>query len=127
MLLKTKNAAPRYLRALFVTAAYSIPRVGNCPLIIYYTAPVLDPSTSALRSLSFINLCKSTSEAKLWARLLRRQSATEYSWAGERSPVSFMDESEPRRSVTGFAETLAPTYLTQWVMIGSTPHLVMYN
>ena len=34
---------------------------------------------------------------------------------------------EHRCSEARFAETLATAYLTQWVMIGSTRHLVMYD
>ena len=35
--------------------------------------------------------------------------------------------SEPSCSEAGFAETPTTAHLTQWVMIGSEPHLVMYD
>ena len=49
------------------------------------------------------------------------------SWTGESSPASYKGKLEPRSSMTRFAETPATAYLTQWVMVGSTPHLVMYD
>ena len=49
------------------------------------------------------------------------------SWTGHQVPVSCKGESEPRCSEAGFAENPATAYLTQWVMIGSNPLLVMYD
>ena len=52
---------------------------GSCPRITFYTAPVLDPSTPSLLSLSFIRPCRITLEEKLSARSLWKQSASECS------------------------------------------------
>ena len=49
------------------------------------------------------------------------------SWTGNQFPARCKVESEPRCSEAGFAETPATAYLTQWVMIGSNPLLVMYD
>ena len=49
------------------------------------------------------------------------------SWNGEPSLASYKGESEPRCSVTGFVETPATAYLAQWVMVGLSPQLVMYD
>ena len=43
------------------------------------------------------------------------------SWKGELSPTRYTGESEPSCSMMGFAESPATAYLTQWVMVESTP------
>ena len=51
-----------------------------------------------------------------------------FSWGRELSLTKlYNSESEPRCSKEGFAETPATTYLTQWVMAGSSPRLVLYD
>ena len=49
-------------------------------------------------------------------------------WDGESCPNQHsFGVSEPSCSEQRFAETPATTYLTQWIMVGSAPQLVLYD
>ena len=110
--------------------AHNTPREGSSPRIMFYTAPVLVPSTPAPPKSEFYQNMQDFFGAKAAGKITPDTVCYRVflcSWTGEPSPASYKGESEPRCSMTRFAETPATAYLTQWVMVGSTPHLVMYN
>ena len=129
MSLRVRSVTPRYLRALSGTAVFSVQGKNLSPHNILYCTSER-PEHVHTQSRSSTKLCRSTLGGKITGEITPETicyGVYVSSWAGERFSVSCKGESEPRCSEAGFAATPATAYLTQWVMIGSTPHLVMYD